>query len=163
MTSADYLAGRGLNVKTVYTEKVIQNKMTVLDALKQKKYKKIYICYGLNELGWAYSDVFIEDYGKLIDDIKKLQPDAKIVVESILPVTKKKSTSDKIFNMKHVNKYNKLIKKMCSEKEGVKYVNLAPAVKNKEGYLPASATTDGIHMNKEYCRKVISYIVNKKY
>ncbi len=162
VTSADYLAGRGLNVKTIYTEKVIRNKQTVLEALKDKSYKKVYICYGLNELGWSYTDVFINDYGKLIDDIAELQPDAEIVVESILPVTKKKSKSDKIFNLKNIKKFNKLIKQMCKEKD-VKYINLAPAVQTSAGYLPAEATNDGIHMNKEYCRRVMNYIINKKY
>ena len=83
-------------------------------------------------------------------------------MESILPVTKKKSKSDKIFNLKNIKKFNKLIKQMCKEKD-VKYINLAPAVQTSAGYLPAEATNDGIHMNKEYCRRVMNYIINKKY
>lgn len=162
VTTASFLAGRGLNVTTIYEEKVISNKYTVLEALRKKQYKKVYICFGLNELGWAYPDKFIEKYGNLIDDIEKIEPDAEIIVESIAPVTKKKSKSDKTFNMKRIHKFNKLIKAMCKEKK-LTYLDVTPAVVGDDGYLPAEATSDGIHMNKEYCKKIISYIVNNKY
>ena len=59
----------------------------------------MYICYGLNELGWPYQNIFADEYKKTIEDIKKNQPDADIFVCVILHVTEKKSKSDKIFNL----------------------------------------------------------------
>ena len=166
LTSPDYFAGRGLNVKNARTEKVVKNAagkaVTVVDALKDKQYKKVYICFGINELGWPYTNIFADEYQKTIDAIKKIQPNAEVVVQGILPVTEKKSKSDKIFNMKNVKKFNKVIKKMA-EDNGETYVDNSPAVANDKGYLPSDVTPDGIHMNREYCKRILAYIVNMNY
>ena len=166
LTSPDFFAGRGLNVKNARTEKVVKNAagkaVTVVDALKDKQYKKVYICFGINELGWPYTNIFADEYQKTIDAIKKIQPNAEIVVQGILPVTEKKSKSDKIFNMKNVKKFNKVIKKMA-EDNGETYVDNSPAVANDKGYLPSDVTPDGIHMNREYCKRILAYIVNMNY
>lgn len=166
LTSPDFFAGRGLNVKNARTEKVVKNAagkaVTVVDALKDKQYKKVYICFGINELGWPYTNIFADEYQKTIDAIKKIQPNAEVVVQGILPVTEKKSKSDKIFNMKNVKKFNKVIKKMA-EDNGETYVDNSPAVSNDKGYLPGDVTPDGIHMNREYCKRILAYIVNMNY
>lgn len=166
LTSPDFFAGRGLNVKNARTEKVVKNAagkaVTVIDALKDKQYKKVYICFGINELGWPYTNIFADEYQKTIDAIKKIQPNAEVVVQGILPVTEKKSKSDKIFNMKNVKKFNKVIKKMA-EDNGETYVDNSPAVANDKGYLPSDVTPDGIHMNREYCKRILAYIVNMNY
>ena len=166
LTSPDFFAGRGLNVKNARTEKVVKNAagkaVTVIDALKDKQYKKVYICFGINELGWPYTNIFADEYQKTIDAIKKIQPNAEVVVQGILPVTEKKSKSDKIFNMKNVKKFNKVIKKMA-EDNGEPYVDNSPAVANDKGYLPGDVTPDGIHMNREYCKRILAYIVNMNY
>lgn len=163
ISSADFFAGRGLNVKNALTEKVIRqpkNKMiTVVEALKGKQYKKVYIAFGINELGWSYPEIFIKEYKNLISEIRKIQPKAEIVVQAILPVTQKKSSKDKIFNMKNIKKFNKLIKAMAKDIDAT-YADLSPAVRNKKGYLPKSVTPDGVHMNKPYCQRIIAYIVN---
>ena len=166
LTSPDFFAGRGLNVKNARTEKVVKNAagkaVTVIDALKDKQYKKVYICFGINELGWPYTNIFADEYQKTIDAIKKIQPNAEVVVQGILPVTEKKSKSDKIFNMKNVKKFNKVIKKMA-EDNGETYADNSPAVANDKGYLPSDVTPDGIHMNREYCKRILAYIVNMNY
>lgn len=163
--SAKFFAGRGLNVKNALTDKVVRGKnnknVTVVDALEGKDYKKVYISFGINELGWTNLDIFIERYQALIKAVEEKQPKAEIVVYGILPVTKKKSDKDKVFNMKNVKKFNKRIKKMAEDME-ITYVDLSAAVKNEKGFLPDEVTPDGIHMNKDYCRRILAYIVNKK-
>lgn len=162
----DFFAERGLNVRNVREKKVIKNKkgnlVTIINALKDKEYKKIYICYGINELGWSYLDVFADEYKKTIQEIQKIQPDAEIVVQAILPMTEEKSKKDKIFNMKNLKRFNKVIKKMAEDID-VTYVDLSPAVANKKGFLPKDVTPDGIHMNSKYCKRLLAYIVNKGY
>ena len=166
LKNPDFFAGRGLNVKNARTEKVVKNAkgkaVTVIEALKDKQYRKVYICYGINELGWPYTNIFADEYKKTIEAIKEIQPDAEIVVQGILPVTEKKSKSDKIFNMKNIKKFNKVIKEMAEE-IGVTYVDLSPAVSDKKGFLPKNVTPDGVHMDREYCKRILAYIVNMNY
>ncbi len=132
--------------------------VTILEALKYHSWRKIYIMLGVNELGWAYESVFIERYTNLIRDIRALQPDAEIVIQSILPVTKEKSDSDDIYNNKRIARYNELIEAMAKE-EQVTYADLTPAVSGKNGALPKKGSSDGIHLTKSYYIKWLDYLI----
>ncbi len=46
---------------------------------------------------------------------------------------------------------------MAEEKQ-VYYLNVAEAVADDNGYLPEEASTDGVHLNKEYCAKWLDYL-----
>ena len=157
---AVYYTAAGLKVDTVLTKPVVtagELKITIMEALRQHKFGKIYIMLGVNELGWAYSELFIQTYGEVIAEIKEIAPQAIIYVQSILPVTKEKSLTDKIYNQQNINKYNELIRKMAAEQQ-VYYLDAAAAVQDDEGYLPAEAATDGIHLKPAYCRQWFEYL-----
>ena len=153
----------GLMVDTAVTKKFVKTsngeKITLLEDMKNKDIKLVYIMLGVNELGWSYPQVFKLKYGELIDEIRKVKPNCKIYVQSIIPVTKSKDQTDKIFNNKNVIKFNKLIQEVASEKN-VKYLDVASALVNSEGYLPEKASTDGIHVDKKYCEKWLDYLKN---
>ena len=161
MKNVTVLAGKGIMVDTIFTKEVIKtkdsNRITIMSALELKKFGKIYIMLGANELGWAYDYEFIKQYGKVIDKLKELQPEAKIYVNAIMPVSKAKSNSDKIYNNKNIEKFNKLIMNMTKEKE-VYYVDSKEALADEEGNLPANSTTDGVHFNSIYYEKWFNYL-----
>ena len=146
----------GLMVDTALTKKFITNdngeKITILEDLATKNIDTIYIMLGINELGWIYNDIFIKDYENLIDKILEIKPNCEIIVQSIIPVTKTKSEGDSIYNNDKIAEYNNLIKDMANRK-GIKYIDLCPVLADKSGNLPEEASTDGIHLNKEYCQK----------
>ena len=153
----------GLMVDTAVTKKFITNssgnKITILDDMKSKNIDTVYIMLGINELGWVYSSVFIKDYENLIDKILEIKPNCKIIVQSIIPVTKTKSDNDSIYNNKKISEYNSLIKEMANRKK-IKYIDLVPVLADKNGNLPEDASTDGVHLNKEYCLKWLEYLKN---
>ena len=160
LKGADYYTYKGLKVDTVFTEPCIDvdgSKMTVMDAIGRKQYKRIYIMLGANELGWVSTDIFIDDYGKIIDKLKETQPGATIYVQSILPVSAKKSEIDEIYNNQRINEFNGLIQAMAEEK-GATYLPVNTAVMDETGALPAGASTDGVHHNIDYCRKWTAYL-----
>lgn len=161
MKNAAVLAGKGIMVDTIFTKEVIKtkdsNRITIISALGLKKFGKIYIMLGANELGWVSDTEFIKQYGKVIDKLKELQPDAKIYVNAIIPVSKAKSNSDKIYNNKNIERFNKLIINMTKEKE-VYYVDSKEALADEEGNLPANSTTDGVHFNSIYYEKWFDYL-----
>lgn len=159
MGKATFYAYKGLMVDTAFTKQVINEggqKLTVIDALRRHKFGKVYIMLGLNELGWASEDVFIKRYGKLVDEIKKIEPSSKIYVQSILPVSKEKSDKG-IYTNERIRLYNRLIKEMCAQK-GVKYLDVYHAVVDSSGALPADAAADGVHLKMEYCKKWANYL-----
>lgn len=160
LDNATYYAVKGLMVSTIFTKPAVEingKKIPVMQALKEKKYGKIYIMLGVNELGWGSFDTFIKDYQKAVDQIKISQPGAAVYVQSILPVTAQKSRTDKIYNNQKIESYNKAIEKMAA-KNNVHYLAVNTAVSDSAGNLPANGSADGVHLNREYCKKWCEYL-----
>ena len=154
-------ADKGLTVKTVFTKELVKKgdkKITVSEALKTTDYKKCYIMLGINELGWPHDDVFISNYEKIIDEVKSSHPDAKIYVQSILPVSASKSAKNQNgISNERINTYNKLLLDM-TVKKNVYYLDSAASVKGADGTLPEAATSDGVHLDKQFCTQWLDYL-----
>ena len=160
LKGATYYTYKGLKVDTVFTEPYIDEggtKMTVMDAISRHQYQRIYISLGVNELGWVSTDIFIEDYGRIIDTLRESHPDATIYVQAILPVSAKKSEQDDVYNNPRINEFNALIEQMAKDK-GATYLAVNTAVMDETGALPVGASTDGVHPNIDYCRKWTAYL-----
>lgn len=153
----------GLMVDTAITKKFITNsrgeKITILDDLAYSNIDTVYIMLGINELGWVYSSIFIQKYEELIDKIHEIKPNCEVIVQSIIPVTKTKSDNDAIYNNPKIVEYNKLIKEMADRKN-IQYIDLVPVLADENCNLPEDASTDGIHLNKEYCLKWLECLQN---
>lgn len=165
LTTARFLAAKGLMVDTALKNNVIKlksgSKGTVIDGLKEGSFSRVYLMFGMNELGWPYLDVFTNRYEKLIEEIKSVQPNATIYVQSILPVSKEKSDKDSIYNNENISKFNKAIKEMA-DKNGYIYLDVASAVMDSNSALPSNASSDGVHLNKEYSQKWLNYLRDVK-
>ena len=159
---ATFLASTGLNVTSAITDKVAKlsngKQGTILDALKEKQYGRVYIMFGINEMGWPYPKVFEEKYIQLVNEIKELQPDAKIYIQSILPVNSKAINTNKVFTNDNVNKFNKYVMNVAEQTES-KYLDVGSAMKASNGALPENASTDGIHLVHSYCEKWLDYLI----
>ena len=59
---------------------------TLVEALAQKQYNKVYICLGVNELGYFNDQGFYDSYCKVIDDIRASQPNAVIYIQNLIPL-----------------------------------------------------------------------------
>ncbi len=151
---------KGLTVDTVFTSPVItlgSEKLSVTEALAQTNFSKVYLMFGINEAGWVYSEVFIEEYGELIDTVREINPQATIYLQSILPVSETTSKTHEFAKQDKLNEYNQLLQELAEEKK-VFYVNVAEAMTNTKGFLPEEAASDGIHLKKEYCLKWLDYL-----
>ena len=131
----------GLMVDTAVTKKIVKTsngqKITLLEDMANRNIKSVYIMLGVNELGWVYPQVFKKKYEDLIDEIRKVKPNCKIYVQSIIPMTKTKSDNDKIFNNSNVAKFNKLVQEVAKEKN-VTYLDVKSALVDENGNLNRS-------------------------
>lgn len=153
-------ASRGLNVSTVFTDATIDlngTMVTAIDALKSTSFSKLYIMFGLNEASWPYSDVFIDEYGDIIDEARAVNPNAVIYIQSILPVTKSCSDSSESFNKTNIDKLNGMLKQLAADKQ-VYYIDCEKAVADADGYLPEDSSTDGIHFGVPECEAWLEYL-----
>lgn len=160
LDGAVYYAQKGLMVDTAYTKKVVDiggREYSAMQAIKKKHFGKVYLMFGINELGWSSSQTFFDDYGKMVDDIKKDLPDAKIYIQSVMPVSEKKSESSNIYNNAKIKEFNIRLKKLANDKKTV-YLDVAGAVSDSGGTLPEGASVDGVHMNSQYCGKWCDYL-----
>ena len=161
MKEATFYAVEGLNVNSFFnTDKFRwKNKQTTPEAaLAEGDFDKVFIMFGINELGWRNKEAFINRYEAVIESVKEKQPNAKIYVQSIIYVTAKKSKSDKFLKNKKIEEANNKLKKM-SKKSRVEYIDINKGLCGNKKYLPKEAATDGIHLNPMYCKKWKSYLV----
>ena len=160
------MADKGLTASKALENDIVKlangTTVTPKEALGYKEYKYIYIGFGMNELGWLYPEVFIDDYKTFIEEVKKVQPNAVIMVESILPVSASKSASDENINNSKITTYNGMLLDMCKEFGDVIYLDTASAV-TVDGALPEEASTDGVHCDKNYNEKILEYIRKNTY
>jgi len=159
---ASFYASIGLNVSSALTDSAIKldngNDGTVLQAMNQKKFGRIFVMFGINELGWPYPDVFQEKYEELINQIKEVQPDAKIYVQSILPVSYLATNTNSVFTNENINEFNESYVKKAAENTGSVYLDVASMFKDENGALPVEASTDGIHLIRDYCLEWMDYL-----
>lgn len=160
---ATFLCAVGLNIDTALTSADITlengNYGTIPDALSQKQYGRVYIAFGTNEMGWPYIDTFKEHYTALVSRIMELQPSAKIYCLGILPVTASKDAKGESVNNTNADNFSIAISEVAAQL-GVNYLDCSAAVEDVNGYLPEEASTDGVHLNSDYCLRWQNFIID---
>lgn len=160
---ATFLCAVGLNIDTALTSADITlengNYGTIPDALAQKQYGRVYIAFGTNEMGWPYIDTFKEHYTALVSRIIELQPTAEIYCLGILPVTVSKDAEGASVNNTNAETFSQAISEVAVQL-GVNYLDCSAAVEDENGYLPEEASTDGVHLNSEYCLRWQNFIID---
>ena len=143
----DFYSGTSASVISVNTVTDFKDRngdpSTMVNALLEQQYGKIFVLFGINELGF-YVDGFIDIYSELLAEIKAGEPNARIFIFSLTPVTMGRSTSDDLFTRERVELFNMAVKAMA-EREGYEYMDLYSAMANADGWLPGADSTDGIH------------------
>jgi len=121
------------------------HKINIRQALSHTQYNKIYIMIGINELGTGTPDTFLEHYKNVISEIRALQPNAIIYIQSIMHVTTKKSDKDPIFNNDNINARNEKIKTLANNKD-IFYLDVNSVLDDATGGLNPELTFDEVHL-----------------
>lgn len=155
----------GGNVKSAISEKSVKldngKYGTMIDALRQKEFEYVFIQYGVNEFGYP-NDWFGEGYEALIDEIKAVQPNAKIYALAIIPVTakyaKERNPGGQDVNSK-LDEMDALLQTLAAEK-GIGYINIVEGITGGERVLAPGMSRDGYHLQHTENWKVLDYICN---
>lgn len=151
LDKANFFCGTGMSVFNIKKNRVSVpsvGKLTLDELLSNKKYGKIYVMLGINELGYDFQSI-MKKYGELIDYIAEKQPDAKIFIQANLHVSKKRSDSDKYINNKSINKLNSELSKLADSKN-IYYMDGNRLFDDKDGNLSADKTSDNAHLYAKY-------------
>ena len=153
ISSGDFLSYKGLTVFKVAEQACIvtdHGTVTVLEALADKQYAKVYLMLGINELGYPSVDTFYNAYSELIDSVREIQPNAVVYIQTIPAVNqdvgREHDMASYITNSRIVE-FNQALSRLAAEKETV-LVNVAECLVDENGQLPADLTSDGVHMKR---------------
>ncbi len=149
LTTTTY-AKVGLQLYKVFDDRVVETangKLTVPEALAVgPQFGKIYLMFGLNEMGWGNDEMFMQKYYELIDTIKALQPGAIIYVQQVIHVTGSKAAASPVFANDKIDHRNELLRKVAAD-EYVYYIELNDVFTDDEGKLPAECSFDGVQIS----------------
>lgn len=154
------LCATGLTVFSVDSKIMTGGSQTVLDALCSGSFDKIYLGFGLNELGYIDRDSFVETYRRLIGTIRRTHPNAIIYIQNLIPVNDSKARASGHkghVNCDRIRLYNELIAQLAREEE-LPLLDLYSAFA-VDGQLPAEASRDGVHPLPTYYKKQLDYLL----
>lgn len=144
---ADYFCEVGMTVYNVQTSRcgdVNFEKTSLEELLDSKAYGKVYIGLGLNEIGYNRGKM-LEKYGELIELIREKQPEAAVVLQSVMTVGRAKAASREYFSLENVCKLNREIRAL-SDGVQVHYIDVNEWIADEDGYLPDELSGDGCHL-----------------
>ena len=144
---ATYFSSVGLSVygiekETVYYEDL--GEVTLEQLLTEKKFGKIYIMLGINELG-SNQDTTVFKYGEILKSIRKLQPETTIFIQANIHVGAEKSNYDAIFKNSTINELNGRLATYANNIDTV-YIDANPLFDDANGDLNAEYTGDNVHL-----------------
>lgn len=159
---ADFFANVGMSVYNINKEPVsvpTVGKVTLTELLNNKRYGKIYIMLGINEVGYKI-ETTVDKYSELIEFIREKQPDAVIIIQSNLHVTKSRSDSDKVVNNKSINVLNKALSELADGK-AVFYLDANAMFDDENGNLSSEKSEDDVHPYAKYYTQWGKWIVQQ--
>ncbi|MBR5949183.1 MAG: hypothetical protein IKZ82_11160 [Clostridia bacterium] len=143
----------GLNILTVYNTPVIGGSVPIIDELNNGSYSGILLMFGQNECGWPDLNNFIRKYEQLLQDVWARQPQAKLFLMAITPVSK--AVSDKGANgvtNTNINTINQGLEALAARTQNAYYVSVPQQFYNSNGSLVPEASSDGIHLTSTYMK-----------
>ncbi|MBR5579152.1 MAG: hypothetical protein IKW28_09195, partial [Lachnospiraceae bacterium] len=143
---ATVLADSGMSIYRLWkaTFTIDNKKQTLEQILTEKKFGKVYLMLGINELGYD-RDQTINKYREALSRIEEAQPEAFIFLMANLHVTDEKAKNSDIYNNTNINQMNQRLEELAKEK-GYMYLDVNPVFDDENGNLSKKYTVDQAHI-----------------
>ena len=149
--NAHYFAAASINFSTVLKNKIGDQgnfeEQKLEELLSSHQYDKIVVNIGLNDAGYGKT-WFEKNLGKFMETVRRLQPDAKIILNGIMPVTKSYIKNSKYggdhWEPATLAKLNEILKSYANGTD-VFYIDCNDYFADSNGYLYKELTGDGCH------------------
>ena len=154
LNNAIFFANTGMSVYNVFEKNVSVpqvGKLKLEQLLTYKKFGKIYIMLGINELGYNQEKT-LKKYKDLLKFIQEKQSNAIIYIEANLHVTAERSNKDKTINNININKINNEISQLA-DNEKIFFIDVNEKFDDENGNLPSNYTQDNVHIYAKYYKE----------
>ena len=146
--------------KIVYPE--TWEEMSVTEAMALKRPEYLIVNLGENGVSFMDEEYFKEEYTALVRALGEACPETKIMCASLFPVAESYPYQGDINNDKLAAASAWIYE--IAEAEGLRYIDLAAAVRGEDGSLPEGLHIgDGYHLNSEAHGLVLDYIRTHAY
>jgi hypothetical protein len=115
------------------------------DLLSSRSFGKIYIMLGINDLGTGTSESFAAYYADVIAQIRQMQPNAIIYIQSIINISAQRDAQGDCITNSSINEKNGLIQNIANNRD-IFYLNVNEVLVDENGFLNADYTSDGVHL-----------------
>ena len=162
LTEGTFLCLTGATVESVFTKAAWKQpdgtQVPLLDALAaQENCGKIYLMLGINELGWAGTDIFRDQSIKLLERLREDHPEAEIYIQAILPVSAAQEAKKSYVNNDRIADYNEVWRELAHELD-IPYLEVGEVLTGEDGCLPKNLTYDGVHLTPKGCKIWLEYL-----
>lgn len=154
LNNAIFFANTGMSVYNVFEKNVSVpqvGKLKLEQLLTYKKFGKIYIMLGINELGYNREKT-LKKYKDLLKFIQEKQSNAIIYIEANLHVTAERSNKDKTINNININKINNEISQLA-DNEKIFFIDVNEKFDDENGNLSSNYTQDNVHIYAKYYKE----------
>lgn len=162
LENATFFADSGMSVYGLPFKKITipdTGKVTFEELLEQKKFGKIYLMLGLNELGYRF-DATQQKYRDTVNKIRELQEDAIIYLCANMHVTEEQSGKDAIYNNTKVNQMNDMISGLA-DGETIFYIDINELFDDEAGSLSSEYSSDAFHVYGKHYVEWVDWLCTK--
>lgn len=159
---ADFYCNVGMSLYNIHKKPVsVPNvgKVSLTELLNKKKYGKIYVMLGINDVGYPF-DKTVAKYKELLDLISQKQPEALIFIQANLHVSKSRSDRDKVVNNEIINKFNTATSKFADGKSKF-YIDANTIFDDANGALAPDKSADDTHLYAKYYKEWGRWIIGQ--
>lgn len=156
---AEVFANSGMSVFNLFqTQVTLKNgtKQSLDEVLSSNRYSSIYLMLGINELGYEEQSI-LRQYRAVVEQIRAKQPQATLILEANLHVTREKAAKSDIYNNRKIDALNEAIEAIAEE-TGCRYLNVNSLFDDENGNLAAGYSTDGSHILGKYYSVWVEWI-----
>ena len=154
LNNATFFANTGMSVYNVFEKNVSVpqvGKLKLEQLLTYKKFGKIYIMLGINELGYNQEKT-LKKYKDLLKFVQEKQSNAIIYIEANLHVAAERSNKDKTINNININKINNEISQLA-DNEKIFFIDVNEKFDDENGNLSSNYTQDNVHIYAKYYKE----------
>ena len=123
-------------------------RVTMLQAAYERGYRdKVYIMFGSGS-AHLETEEFIESYQNFINAVRERFPTATLYIQSMTPVAAHATERHPGLSHERVLELNAAIAELARANR-LPFLNIFEALADENGYLPAGAASDGLHLSAE--------------